>query len=197
MVKETVEWYRKLYCCMHLRRLEGFVKGNTRNILRTTDPSSILSFNTFKTFWNTFGRLKGNIPSFLWNISTVKLLQKFVPYFLLNCKYIVLYCYSYNLVFLSVTYLIPMTIMAICYTFMGCKLWGSKSIGELTYYQKKSMKSKRKVRKILILKWKEIKVQFSALEKLIPLLEIFSLQQFYQFLRYWNNFQYWKFCHRI
>lgn len=51
----------------------------------------------------------------------------------------------YNLVFLGVTYLIPMMVMAVCYTLMGRKLWGSKSIGELTQYQKESMKSKRKV----------------------------------------------------
>ncbi|XP_012145303.1 tachykinin-like peptides receptor 86C [Megachile rotundata] len=59
--------------------------------------------------------------------------------------------YFYNLVFLSVTYLIPMTVMAICYSFMGRKLWGSKSIGELTYNQKKSIKSKRKVVKMFII----------------------------------------------
>ncbi|XP_025075035.1 tachykinin-like peptides receptor 86C [Pogonomyrmex barbatus] len=53
--------------------------------------------------------------------------------------------YCYNLLFLIVTYLIPMSVMAICYTCMGRKLWGSKSIGELTHYQKESMKSKRKV----------------------------------------------------
>ncbi|KAK9309319.1 hypothetical protein QLX08_001052 [Tetragonisca angustula] len=41
--------------------------------------------------------------------------------------------------------------MAICYTLMGRKLWGSKSIGELTYYQKKSIKSKRKVVKMFII----------------------------------------------
>ncbi|KZC12337.1 Tachykinin-like peptides receptor 86C [Dufourea novaeangliae] len=58
--------------------------------------------------------------------------------------------YSYNLVFLSVTYIIPMTAMAACYTLMGRKLWGSKSIGELTHYQKNSMKSKRKVVKMFI-----------------------------------------------
>ncbi|XP_071858475.1 tachykinin-like peptides receptor 86C isoform X3 [Bombus fervidus] len=59
--------------------------------------------------------------------------------------------YFYNIVFLSVTYLVPMALMAICYTLMGRKLWGSKSIGELTYYQKKSIKSKRKVVKMFII----------------------------------------------
>ncbi|EFN65593.1 Tachykinin-like peptides receptor 86C [Camponotus floridanus] len=44
-----------------------------------------------------------------------------------------------------------MTVMAVCYACMGRKLWGSKSIGELTHYQKESMKSKRKVVKMFII----------------------------------------------
>ncbi|KAM0728524.1 Tachykinin-like peptides receptor 86C [Formica fusca] len=59
--------------------------------------------------------------------------------------------YCYNLLFLTVTYLVPMTVMAVCYACMGRKLWGSKSIGELTHYQKESMKSKRKVVKMFII----------------------------------------------
>ncbi|KAF7995563.1 hypothetical protein HCN44_006670 [Aphidius gifuensis] len=59
--------------------------------------------------------------------------------------------YIYNLVILGVTYLIPMTVMAVCYTLMGRKLWGSKSIGEHTQHQKDSMKSKRKVVKMFII----------------------------------------------
>ncbi|XP_035731002.1 tachykinin-like peptides receptor 86C [Vespa mandarinia] len=58
--------------------------------------------------------------------------------------------YFYNLLFLSMTYLIPIVVMAICYTLMGRKLWGSKFIGELTHNQKESMKSKRKVVKMFI-----------------------------------------------
>ncbi|XP_011069322.1 PREDICTED: tachykinin-like peptides receptor 86C [Acromyrmex echinatior] len=59
--------------------------------------------------------------------------------------------YCYNLLFLTVTYLVPMSVMAVCYTCMGRKLWGSKSIGELTHYQKEAMKSKRKVVKMFII----------------------------------------------
>ncbi|XP_043672319.1 tachykinin-like peptides receptor 86C isoform X1 [Vespula pensylvanica] len=58
--------------------------------------------------------------------------------------------YFYNILFLSMTYLIPIVVMAICYTLMGRKLWGSKFIGELTHNQKESMKSKRKVVKMFI-----------------------------------------------
>ncbi|XP_057332523.1 tachykinin-like peptides receptor 86C [Microplitis mediator] len=59
--------------------------------------------------------------------------------------------YIYNLVFLGVTYLIPMIVMAICYSLMGRELWGIKSIGEHTQHQKYSMKSKRKVVKMFII----------------------------------------------
>lgn len=45
----------------------------------------------------------------------------------------------------------PMIVMAVCYTLMGRELWGSRSIGELTQRQIDSVKSKRKVRKSLIL----------------------------------------------
>jgi tachykinin-like receptor len=51
----------------------------------------------------------------------------------------------YNLVFLGLTYLVPVTAMAVCYTLMGRELWGSRSIGELTQRQMDSIKSKRKV----------------------------------------------------
>ncbi|XP_046605787.1 tachykinin-like peptides receptor 86C isoform X1 [Neodiprion virginianus] len=57
--------------------------------------------------------------------------------------------YIYNLVFLGVTYLVPVTVMAVCYTLMGLELWGSKSIGEHTQRQKESTKSKRKVLKVV------------------------------------------------
>jgi tachykinin-like receptor len=51
----------------------------------------------------------------------------------------------YNLVFLGLTYLVPVIAMAVCYTLMGRELWGSRSIGELTQRQIDSIKSKRKV----------------------------------------------------
>ncbi|XP_033324548.1 tachykinin-like peptides receptor 86C [Megalopta genalis] len=58
--------------------------------------------------------------------------------------------YTYDIVFLSLTYLIPMSLMAVCYALMGRKLWITESIGELTQYQKNSIKSKRKVVKMFI-----------------------------------------------
>jgi hypothetical protein len=51
----------------------------------------------------------------------------------------------YNLVFLGLTYVVPVIAMAVCYTLMGRELWGSRSIGELTQRQLDSIKSKRKV----------------------------------------------------
>ncbi|XP_021930461.1 tachykinin-like peptides receptor 86C isoform X2 [Zootermopsis nevadensis] len=59
--------------------------------------------------------------------------------------------YMYNLVFLGLTYLVPVTAMAVCYTLMGRELWGSRSIGELTQRQSHSIKSKRKVVRMFIL----------------------------------------------
>lgn len=51
----------------------------------------------------------------------------------------------YNIVFLVLTYGIPMLVMIVCYTLMGKELWGSQSIGEHTQRQTESVKSKKKV----------------------------------------------------
>ncbi|XP_054263186.1 tachykinin-like peptides receptor 86C isoform X1 [Macrosteles quadrilineatus] len=59
--------------------------------------------------------------------------------------------YVYNLVFLSLTYLVPVVAMAVCYTLMGRELWGSKSIGEQTQRQLDAIKSKRKVVRMFII----------------------------------------------
>lgn len=53
--------------------------------------------------------------------------------------------YRYNIVFLCVTYIIPLAVMAVCYTIMGRELWGSKTIGQMTERHMESIKSKRKV----------------------------------------------------
>lgn len=56
--------------------------------------------------------------------------------------------HSYNIVFLVLTYGIPMIIMVVSYSIMGRELWGSRSIGEQTQRQKEAVKSKKKVRNI-------------------------------------------------
>ncbi|XP_050536873.1 tachykinin-like peptides receptor 86C isoform X3 [Daktulosphaira vitifoliae] len=53
--------------------------------------------------------------------------------------------YIYNILFLFVTYIIPLVVMFVCYTIMGKELWGSKSIGQMTERHEESIKSKRKV----------------------------------------------------
>lgn len=53
--------------------------------------------------------------------------------------------HSYNIVFLIVTYGVPMLVMVVCYTIMGKVLWGSQSIGEHTQRQIESIKAKKKV----------------------------------------------------
>lgn len=65
------------------------------------------------------------------------------------CKFLTqnlyfIYC-RYNIVFLVLTYGIPMMVMVVCYTLMGKELWGSQSIGEHTERQRESVKSKKKV----------------------------------------------------
>uniref|UniRef100_A0A6P7G6Z0 Tachykinin-like peptides receptor 86C n=1 Tax=Diabrotica virgifera virgifera TaxID=50390 RepID=A0A6P7G6Z0_DIAVI len=51
----------------------------------------------------------------------------------------------YQMLFLVITYVIPMILMSICYTMMGSVLWGSRSIGEKTQRQIEAIKSKRRV----------------------------------------------------
>uniref|UniRef100_A0A8D8QMD3 Tachykinin-like peptides receptor 86C n=1 Tax=Cacopsylla melanoneura TaxID=428564 RepID=A0A8D8QMD3_9HEMI len=59
--------------------------------------------------------------------------------------------YVYNLVFLLVTYLVPMFSMLLCYWVMGKELWGSQYIGERSQRQLHAIKSKRKVVKMFMI----------------------------------------------
>ncbi|XP_075210909.1 tachykinin-like receptor at 86C [Lycorma delicatula] len=59
--------------------------------------------------------------------------------------------YMYNLVFLGVTYIMPVISMAVCYGLIGYQLWGSQSIGEKTQRQLQSVRAKRKVVRMLII----------------------------------------------
>ncbi|KAG8179382.1 hypothetical protein JTE90_022086 [Oedothorax gibbosus] len=56
----------------------------------------------------------------------------------------------YNIVFLVVTYVIPMICMAFTYTWIGRILWGSKVIGENSVSQNNVIKSKQKVVHMLV-----------------------------------------------
>ncbi|XP_054715250.1 tachykinin-like peptides receptor 86C [Uloborus diversus] len=56
----------------------------------------------------------------------------------------------YNIAFLILTYIIPMTTMMITYTWVGCVLWGSKVIGENTDLQNQVVKSKQRVVHMLV-----------------------------------------------
>ncbi|CAH1101890.1 unnamed protein product [Psylliodes chrysocephalus] len=56
----------------------------------------------------------------------------------------------YQMIFLLITYIVPMILMSICYTIMGSVLWGSRSIGEKTQRQIEAVKSKRRVVKMFI-----------------------------------------------
>ncbi|KAH9420516.1 hypothetical protein DERP_000942, partial [Dermatophagoides pteronyssinus] len=58
--------------------------------------------------------------------------------------------FFYNLLFLVLTYLLPLMTMAIAYTLMARVLWGSKQIGETTQAQASLVRSKQKVVRMLI-----------------------------------------------
>ncbi|GFS51923.1 tachykinin-like peptides receptor 99D [Nephila pilipes] len=53
----------------------------------------------------------------------------------------------YNIVFLVITYVLPMCSMAVTYTWVGCVLWGSKVIGENTVMQNDVIRSKHRENK--------------------------------------------------
>lgn len=51
----------------------------------------------------------------------------------------------YNVVFMVLTYFLPIIAMTYAYTRVGVELWGSQSIGECTQRQLDNVKSKRRV----------------------------------------------------
>ncbi|XP_070502684.1 tachykinin-like peptides receptor 99D isoform X2 [Chironomus tepperi] len=59
--------------------------------------------------------------------------------------------YVYNVVFMILTYFVPIGSMTYTYTRVGLELWGSQSIGECTQRQLDNIKSKRKVVLMMIM----------------------------------------------
>uniref|UniRef100_A0A0P5S0U6 Class a rhodopsin g-protein coupled receptor gprllk n=1 Tax=Daphnia magna TaxID=35525 RepID=A0A0P5S0U6_9CRUS len=53
--------------------------------------------------------------------------------------------FIYNIIFMVLTYLIPVSVMGVCYSRMSYILWRSQTIGELNQRQAESIQSKRKV----------------------------------------------------
>ncbi|XP_069124041.1 tachykinin-like peptides receptor 99D [Argopecten irradians] len=58
--------------------------------------------------------------------------------------------FAYNVLIILVTYLLPMTTLAVTYSRIGVELWGSRAIGENTPVQYERIKSKRKVVKMMV-----------------------------------------------
>ncbi|CAH4035652.1 unnamed protein product [Pieris brassicae] len=58
--------------------------------------------------------------------------------------------YMYNVMFMLLTYFLPIMSMTYTYSKVGVELWGSKSIGECTQRQLDNVKSKRRVVKMMI-----------------------------------------------
>uniref|UniRef100_A0A182YAM1 G-protein coupled receptors family 1 profile domain-containing protein n=1 Tax=Anopheles stephensi TaxID=30069 RepID=A0A182YAM1_ANOST len=59
--------------------------------------------------------------------------------------------YVYNIVFMLLTYFLPIGSMTYTYARVGLELWGSKSIGECTQRQLENIKSKRRVVKMMMI----------------------------------------------
>ncbi|XP_050101057.1 tachykinin-like peptides receptor 99D isoform X1 [Anopheles aquasalis] len=59
--------------------------------------------------------------------------------------------YAYNIVFMVLTYFLPIGSMTYTYARVGLELWGSKSIGECTQRQLENIKSKRRVVKMMMI----------------------------------------------
>ena len=62
-----------------------------------------------------------------------------------QCLFLYIITHSYNVIILAVTYVLPIMLMIATYLRVGLKLWGSRSIGEITPKQISNIKSKRKV----------------------------------------------------
>ncbi|XP_036323655.1 tachykinin-like peptides receptor 99D [Rhagoletis pomonella] len=58
--------------------------------------------------------------------------------------------YVYNIVFMILTYVLPIISMTFTYSRVGFELWGSKAIGEHTPRQVENVKSKRRVVKMMM-----------------------------------------------
>ncbi|XP_044585486.1 tachykinin-like peptides receptor 99D isoform X1 [Cotesia glomerata] len=58
--------------------------------------------------------------------------------------------YIYNVLFMVLTYFLPIGSMTYTYARIGLELWGSQSIGEITHNQLESIKGKRRVVKMMI-----------------------------------------------
>uniref|UniRef100_A0A1A9WB26 G-protein coupled receptors family 1 profile domain-containing protein n=1 Tax=Glossina brevipalpis TaxID=37001 RepID=A0A1A9WB26_9MUSC len=58
--------------------------------------------------------------------------------------------YVYNILFMILTYFLPIISMTITYSRVGFELWGSKAIGEYTPRQVENIKSKRRIVKMMM-----------------------------------------------
>ncbi|XP_037809076.1 tachykinin-like peptides receptor 99D [Lucilia sericata] len=58
--------------------------------------------------------------------------------------------YIYNILFMILTYFLPIISMSVTYSRVGIELWGSKAIGEYTPRQVENVKSKRRVVKMMM-----------------------------------------------
>jgi len=58
--------------------------------------------------------------------------------------------HSYNVALLLINYIIPLVILALTYSVVGRRLWGSQAIGEQLPGQAETVRSKRRVRHCIV-----------------------------------------------
>lgn len=103
--------------------------------IRVTAGFHVRLFLRFHNDGHHLTKGKVYLPPLLFATSRVSLINK---YNFVNRS-------RYNIIFMVMTYLIPVIIMGACYSRMSHVLWRSQGIGELSQRQTESIQSKRKV----------------------------------------------------
>lgn len=57
---------------------------------------------------------------------------------------------SYNMALLFINYIVPLVVLALTYSAVGHRLWGSQAIGEQLPGQAQTVRSKRRVRHCIV-----------------------------------------------
>ncbi|KAG8267130.1 Substance-K receptor [Homalodisca vitripennis] len=99
--------------------------------------------------------------------------------------------YLYNVVFMILTYFLPISSMSLTYVRVGLELWGSQSIGECTQRQLENIKSKRRVVKMMIVVvlifavcWLPFHIYFIITAHMPEITQTAYIQDIYLFI-YW------------
>ncbi|XP_050057165.1 tachykinin-like peptides receptor 86C isoform X5 [Aphis gossypii] len=152
-------WHKLIWSTVFIAMLIVAIVGNSIVIwivaahrrMRTVTNCYMVSLSISDLFMASLNCL----PNFIYMLNSdwafgleLCMVSNFVAYWTVASSVFTLVAITlnrYNILFLCVTYIIPLTVMAVCYTIMGRELWGSKTIGQMTQRHVESIKSKRKV----------------------------------------------------